>query len=187
MKKLHFLVLAVAIIAGTTAGAQTFTSIKMGLNSGYLSGFEGRDRLSGHIGLALHHRIDRNWSIQPEILFSGEGQVYISSDGEERTLALDYVQLPLMFQYHLAKPIFFEFGPQLGLLVSARDKGFEVLNVREDFAPAQLGLNLGIGLRATANIGFYGRYAFGLSDVSRFDNIVDQSRVGQLGMTIRLR
>jgi len=163
------------------------TGIKGGINSSNLSGFAGNNRLSGHIGVYFNNNLNRRWSIQPEILFSGEGQRYFS-DGEERTLALDYIQIPLMFQYHAVNQLYFEFGPQFGILASARDKGIDgSYNARSDFAPTQIGINLGLGLNVNSNIGFYGRYSFGLTDVSRFDNIIDQSGVGQVGMTIRLR
>jgi hypothetical protein len=188
MKKFLALVLvSTCIIQVLPTQAQYSAAIKGGINSGYLSGFEGNSRISGHIGLALHRSINRNWAFQPELLYSGEGQRYVSSEGEERTIALDYIQVPLMVQFFPVRQLYFEFGPQVGILTSARDKGHDVVNVNSDFTPAQLGFNLGIGVRANNNIGFYGRYCFGLTDVSRFDDIVDQSRVGQIGVSIQLR
>ena len=93
-----------------------------------------------------------------------------------------------MIQYFPVKQLYFEFGPQLGILASAQDKGGGTnYNVKDDFAPTQVGLNIGVGVKATYSLGFYGRYNFGLTDVSRFDNIVDHSYVGQLGMSIRLK
>ena len=186
-KKMILMMPAILCLSIFSLHAQVVAGLKGGLNSGYLSGFEGNSRISGHVGVFLHHTINRNWCFQPELLYSGEGQRYISSEGEERTIALDYIQVPLMMQYYPINQLYFEFGPQVGILASARDKGRDVVNVKSDFTHAQLGLNLGIGVNATRNIGFYGRYNFGLTDVSSFDDIVDESRVGQIGMTIRLR
>ena len=89
------MVLSVAVISilFSTVNAQQAIGIKGGLNMTSLSGFEGRDRISAHIGVFLHHTMNKNWCFQPELLYSGEGQRYMSG-GVERTLALGYLQLP---------------------------------------------------------------------------------------------
>lgn len=180
--------LVVLSMSFLSTSAQHAIGVKGGVNIAGLSEFTGRSRVSGHGGLFLHHTINKNWCFQPEILFSGEGQRYFS-DGQEHTLALNYLQVPLMIQYYPVPNIYFEAGPQFGVIVSARDKveGFDEphMNVKEDFSSGQVALGIGAGLKASEKIIFYGRYNFGLTDVTRFDNIVDHSRVGQLGVAIR--
>ena len=68
--------------------AQHAIGIKGGVNIANLSGFEGNSRVSVHGGVFLHHTINSEWCIQPELLISGEGQRYIDN-GEERTLSLN--------------------------------------------------------------------------------------------------
>ena len=191
MKKIAT-IFSVAVISlfGSTVNAQQAVGIKGGVNIASLSGFEGRSRISGHGGVFLHHTINRTWCFQPELLFSGEGQRYIANTGEERTLALGYLQLPLMVQYYPAPQVYLEAGPQFGLLLSAQDKVDDEsgnINAKDDFTAAQVALGLGIGFKATEQLILYGRYNFGLTDVTRFDNIVDHSNVGQLGIAIRLK
>ena len=180
------LLLAVMSLCISTANAQHAFGIKGGVNIANLSGFEGNSRVSAHAGVFLHHTINSVWCFQPELLFSGEGQRYFDNGGE-RTLALDYLQLPLMVQYYVVPQFYLEAGPQVGVLLSAQDKGDETahLNVKDDFSAAQIALALGAGFKATDQVIIYGRYNFGLTDVTRFDNIVDHSRVGQLGVAIR--
>ena len=183
-------ILSVAVMSlfFSTADAQQAVGIKGGLNIASLSGFEGRDRISGHAGLFLHHTINKNWCFQPELLYSGEGQRYMSG-GVERTLALGYLQLPLMIQYYPAPQVYLEAGPQFGLLLSAQDKVDDEsgeINAKDDFTTGQVAIGLGIGYKASEKLILYGRYNFGLTDVSRFDNIVDHSNVGQLGVAFRL-
>ena len=173
----------------STVSAQQAVGIKGGVNIASLSGFEGRSRVSAHGGVFLHHTINKNWCFQPELLYSGEGQRYFSN-AVERTLALSYLQLPLMIQYYPAPQIYLEAGPQFGLLLSAQDKVEDEagqINAKDDFTTAQVALGLGMGFKATEQLILYGRYNFGLTDVSRFDNIVDHSQVGQLGIAIRLK
>jgi hypothetical protein len=187
-KKIVITLLVASGLSFFTVTAQNAIGIKGGVNIASLSEFSGRSRISGHGGLFLHHTINKNWCFQPELLFSGEGQRYISN-GAEHTLALDYLQLPLMIQYYPVPKIYVEAGPQVGVLISAQDKIDEFdephANVKGDFSSAQVALGVGIGLKATEKIILYGRYNFGLTDVSVFDNIVDHSRVGQLGVAIR--
>jgi len=182
------LIAGISFLFNPVNAQETIVGIKGGLNSTFLTGYVGNNRVSGHAGFFLHNTINNRWCFQPELLYSGEGQRYFS-DGEERTLALDYLQVPLMIQYFPMRQLYFEFGPQVGILVSAQDKGMDGLNInaKNDFSAAQAGLNLGVGIKATNSIGFYGRYCFGLTDVSKFDNIVDHSQVGQIGLSVRLR
>ena len=188
MKKVTtILTVAVMSLFFSTVSAQQAIGIKGGLNIASLSGFEGRDRISGHAGVFLHHTINKNWCFQPELLYSGEGQRYMSG-GVERTLALGYLQLPLMIQYYPAPQVYLEAGPQFGLLLSAQDKVDDEsgeINAKDDFTTGQVAIGLGIGYKASEKLILYGRYNFGLTDVSRFDNIVDHSNVGQLGVAIR--
>src|SRR6185436_19806779 len=186
-KTTTFLLLAVFNLSFLISDAQQAIGLKGGVNIGSLSGFTGRSRISGHAGVFLHHTINKNWCFQPELLYSGEGQRYFSG-GDEHTLALDYLQLPLMIQYYPVPNIYLEAGPQVGVLLSAADKvdGLEGhSNVKGDFSSAQVAIGLGAGIKASEQILFYGRYNFGLTDVSKFDNIIDHSRVGQLGVAIR--
>lgn len=188
-KATTILSVAVMSLLFSTVNAQQAIGIKGGVSIASLSGFEGRSRISGHAGVFLHHTINKNWCFQPELLYSGEGQRYMSG-GVERTLALGYLQLPLMIQYYPAPQIYFEAGPQFGLLLSAQDKAEDEsghINAKDDFTAAQVGIGLGVGFKATEQLILYGRYNFGLTDVSRFDNIVDHSQVGQLGVAIRLK
>ena len=98
-----------------------------------------------------------------------------------------------MIQYYPAPNFYLEAGPQVGLLLSARDKVEEfdefdeepAINVKQDFSTAQVALAIGAGYKVTDKVILYGRYNFGLTDVSVFDDIVDHSRVGQLGIAIR--
>ncbi len=188
-KSIKFLLMGAFCISVIYVNAQQCTpGIKGGVNFASLTGFEGNPRIGAHAGFFVHKSINKSWCFQPELLYSGEGQRYLS-DGEERMLSLDYIQAPFMIQYFPIQQLYLEFGPQVGFLVSARDRGDNSpkVNVKSDFTNAQFGLNVGTGVYVTPNIGIYGRYSFGLTDVSKFDNIVDQSNVGQVGMMIRLK
>ena len=133
-KKLMFLLVCSSL--SFFLNAQFTAGLKGGVNFANLNGYNGDSRISLHAGLFLHHTINNRWCFQPELLYSGEGQHYFNSDGEERILALGYIQIPLMAQYFASRQLYFEAGPQIGILASARD--FPVrdgikLNVKNGF------------------------------------------------------
>jgi hypothetical protein len=167
------------------AQAQLTPGIKGGLNLTDVSNFNGDNRVSGHVGLFLHHTINSRWCIQPEVLYSGQGQKYNTGEGE-RTLALSYIQVPVMIQYYPVRQLYFEAGPQIAFLTSAKSKGDNGdVEVDGNYNKADFGLNLGVGIAATKQLGFYGRYNAGLTDISKNNNVTNMNRGGQLGMYVR--
>jgi hypothetical protein len=174
-------------LGGLVLQAQVTPGIKGGLNVADISNFNGENRVSGHVGLFLHHTINPNWCVQPEVLYSGQGQKYMTVNGE-RTLALSYIQVPVMIQYYPVKQLYFEAGPQVSFLTSANVKGEGADKVEVDgsYNKADFGINVGAGIAATHNLGFYARYNAGLTDITKNDNITRMNRGGQLGMYVRL-
>jgi len=173
---------------GLLARAQQITpGFKGGLNAANISNLDGDNRLSGHLGFFLHVKMNRNWAIQPELLFTGEGQRYWDNNARF-TWALNYVAIPLMIQYYPVPKFYLEFGPQLGIMVAARDKGPDGYNgnIKDYFHKSEAMLNLGMGFRANRMVGFYVRYGIGLSDLTPDDNYTYSNRVLQLGIDLRL-
>lgn len=168
--------------------AQTIVpGFKGGLNVANLSNTGDDNRISGHLGFFVHMKIAKGWAFQPEILYSGQGDRYWDA-GVRYTWALNYVNIPLMFQYYPVRNFYLEFGPQLGILAAARDKGPHGYNadISSGIRKADATLNLGMGVRATDQLGFYMRYGIGLSDVTLNDNYSYSNRVFQLGVDVRL-
>jgi hypothetical protein len=132
--------------------------------------------------------VNENLRIQPELLYSGEGQhykVYNNENVTEYTIALRYVQLPLVVQYFPVPSLYFEAGPQIGVLTGAYYKGAGIdhLNVKRSFGNTAFGMNLGMGVLINHQIGFYGRYCFGLTEITPFDNEINRSHTAQLGIS----
>jgi len=132
--------------------------------------------------------LKRGWYIQPEVLYSGEGVKYTSAFGD-RTLALSYVQVPVMFQYYPVSEFYVEVGPELGILASAyvKDNNNNKSNVTGDFNKANISLGVGAGFRATKELGVYLRYNAGLTDLQANNNTTNYSNVLQLGITVRVQ
>lgn len=186
MKNFSFLTL-LCLCCTFTQAQQIIPGFKGGFNIANLSNTGGDNRISGELGFFLHMKVARGWAFQPEILYSGQGQKYW--DGDARfTTALNYINIPLMFQYYPIRRFYLEIGPQLGILVAARDKGPGGYNadISGGIHKTDATLNMGFGIRANDMLGFYFRYGLGLSDVTRDDNYTYSNRVVQLGIDVRL-
>lgn len=190
-----------AHVHGQTIGsAQTATKSKtdvdgktgLGLKAGVnIASFTDsyKSRIGFHGGVFLNRTINKYFSIQPELLFSGEGRISIY-DGVEHTWVLNYVQLPLMLQVYPIKEFYLEAGPQVGVLISAADKidGDKTqADLKAIVSTAQLAIGVGLGFKATDNVTVYGRYNFGMTDITSYDAAVHHSNVGQVGIAVRFK
>jgi hypothetical protein len=186
MKKHVLVLLLLSITAGSLQAQKMRVGLKGGLNIADVSNSNGDNRLSGHLGLFLHSRLNSKWSVQPELLYSGQGQQFEIAN-EELTLALSYLQIPVMFQFRPIPQFYLEFGPQLGFLISANVKNDgDKTEVDDGYNKVDIGLGLGVGIQATSRLGFYARYIPGLSDISDEDNRDHYNRVAQIGVSVRL-
>ena len=169
-----------------TAKAQT-VGAKGGFNISDVSGMNGNSRVSGHAGLYFNSVLGKGWAIQPELLYSGEGEKYHTALGD-RVLALSYINVPVMFQYYPAKQVYVEFGPQLGVLASAgvKDTNGNKVDVRNDYSRFAMSAGLGVGIKATDQVGFNARYNFGLTDITVNNNAVNYSNCLQVGIAVRI-
>ncbi len=173
----------------TKAKAQ-IVGLKGGFSVADISGMGGSSRTSGHVGVFFNSPLSKasnNWYIQPEIMYSGEGNRFPTAAGD-RVIALSYINVPVMFQYYPAKQVYVEGGPQLGMLVGAGLKGGGgKLDVMSDYNRFALSMGLGVGLQATDKIGFDARYNFGLTDITANNNELNYSNVLQVGVAIRIK
>jgi hypothetical protein len=191
MKKYVLPLLLFCLVAHHSQAQKLTPGIKGGLNIADVSGFNGDNRLSGHAGFFLHSKINSKWSFQPEILYSGQGQRYwVGRD--EYTLALNYIQIPLMFQFYPVKQFYLEFGPQIGFLLSANVKNDDDKSeVDQYFKKVDAAIALGMGVQVTPMLGFYARYNAGIADISKNTNSLlyrdNYNRVGQIGVAISLK
>lgn len=193
MKSVKMLLLPAGIcFLFLTTAAQPRAGIKAGLNYAGLSGYNGDNLLSVHTGVFVHVTLNKNWRIQPELLYSGEGQHYLVYDNEhtiatKNTIALKYFELPLVVQYFPLPSLYVEAGPQLAVLAGAYSKGIgsDHMNVKRSFGNTQFGMNLGMGVLINPRLSIYGRYYFGLTDVTPYNTDRNRSHTGQLGIAFQ--
>lgn len=176
MKKLFFLTLALCTVL--VANAQKSKrdegiklGIKGGLNVANLMGDveEVAIRTSIHAGLVAEIIVSDKFSIQPELLYSGQG-ASDTRDGGGRT-KLDYVLIPVLAKFPIASGLSVEAGPQLGFLVSAKYKDNESNETVKDlYKTMDFGLDAGLEYELNSGVFFQGRYNLGLTDINNTDD-----------------
>jgi hypothetical protein len=121
----------------------------------------------GHAGVSYNIPIAKMFSIQPELLYSGEG-VRRKDTTFTSSVRLQYVQIPLMLQLNFSG-FYVEAGPQFGILAQAKssDKNTGISqkqNLKEEVKQTAFSVGGGLGYR-TEMIGFGVRYLKGISNL----------------------
>ena len=174
MKKLF---LGAAIAMSSLTFAQQF-GVKGGMNVSSLSDdatlSDQESKIGFNAGVFMNAPIAENFSIQPEVLYNNLG-AKLTEDSETSTLNLDYVTVPVMFQYNATPNFYLEAGPEFGFLVNSKVKsdnefteaiGNEIYK-KDNMNSFNFGLGLGAGYYFTPNIGITARYVAGFTDVTK--------------------
>ncbi len=133
-------------------------------------------RTAFHVGFVAEIVISETFSFQPELLYSAQGADYSEEGFEafEGTVTLDYLNVPLMAKFYVGEGFSLEAGPQIGLLLSAKDDyGDGEEDIKEYVKGTDFGVNLGVGYKMESGLNFSARYNLGLSndlDVDDFES-----------------
>ena len=115
-------------ISGTVAAQNVNFGIKGGLNLYNISQENNSrfDQKAGyHFGILAHIHVTDRFAMQPEIVYSVQGAKYAVA-GVETRVNLDYVNVPILFQYMFDNGFRLQAGPQAGFLNKAKSKTGDV-------------------------------------------------------------
>ncbi len=106
--------------------------VKAGLNVSSLtvdeSELKSTNKTGFTAGLMAEIPLAKNFSIQPELLYSQQGMKFSYSDSEVEnshytsTVKLNYLNIPVMLKYFVAKGFSLQAGPQIGILLKANNE-----------------------------------------------------------------
>lgn len=134
MKKILLFGAVFALTFTTVQSQEIPLGVKAGINFASIGGDDVEDvdgRTNFHIGGLVEIPLNEKFSIQPEILYSGQGaQMEYSESFTEmgmelfvkakQKLKMDYINVPIMAKYYIIPGLAVEAGPQVGFLVSAK-------------------------------------------------------------------
>ena len=179
MKKI-LLVTVIAVLGLTNVNAQEIQfGAKGGLNFASISGDNTGyvDPVTAfNFGLVAEIPISEKFYFQPELMYSGQGYSF-----NDDTIALNYLNIPLMGKYYLTKGFSLEAGPQIGFLLSAKN---DKTDVKDSFNTVDFGVNFGLGYKLDNGLNFGARYNLGLSDINNIDNSSNKNRIGEFQLSV---
>ncbi|WP_413998358.1 porin family protein [Flavobacterium sp. W1B] len=179
MKKI-LLVAVITVLGLANVNAQEIKfGIKGGLNFASISGdnTENVDLVTAfNFGVLAEIPISEKFSFQPELMYSGQGYSF-----NDDTIALNYLNIPLMGKYYLTKGFSLEAGPQIGFLMSAKN---DKTDIKDSFSTVDFGVNFGLGYKLNNGLNFGARYNLGLTDINNLDNSSNKNKNGVFQLSI---
>lgn len=195
MKKIF---LGAAIAMGSLAFAQQF-GVKGGANFSSINGGgsfnDAKGKVGFYAGAFMNAPIAQNFSIQPEVLYNNLGAKV--ANNSDYKLNMDYISIPVMFQYNATPEFYLEAGPQFSFLVNSKFSGpnntlvnlANQFNNKDNYNTFDFGLGLGAGYYFTQNIGITARYVAGFTDITNKDAFGSDAKVKnnnfQLGLAYK--
>lgn len=162
-------------------------------------------KIGAHLGAFANLKVGKKFAFQPEILFSMQGAkqtIDLYYNKQEANTRLNYLSIPLNFQFNIVEKVFIEAGPYFDFLLSA--KGDVVSNnnyfnnqttvvengknLKDYYDSFTFGVNFGTGYHINKQFSVYARYYLGLppaekSDVTgSFETISTKNRLLQFGV-----
>jgi opacity protein-like surface antigen len=167
MKKILLSAVAVLAFGFTNAQGVKF-GVKAALNVATVNGdFEDASSLIGfQVGGFAEIKVSDKFAVQPELMYSTQG-----ASGDNADLNLNYLNIPVMAKFYVAKSFSLEAGPQIGFLLSAKEAGEDA---KDFYSSTDFGLNFGAGFDFTENLSAGLRYNIGLSNVTDYGDIFDE-------------
>ena len=145
-------------------------------------------RASIYVGGLAHVHFSKYFAIQPELNYSCQGAMQ-NTDGGEVTRRLNYVTMPVLFQYMFDNGFRLQTGPQLGLLASAKLKSENTItNIKSDYTTGDFSWSFGASYLTPTGLGIDARYNLGINNINNTgssDRL--QNRVFQAGLFYQFR
>ncbi|MDO6390475.1 porin family protein [Pontibacter sp. BT731] len=140
-------------------GGVNFATLR-GSDADVLGNFKGLTTF--HAGVYTQFSLGNTFSIQPEALYSRKG-----IERNDSTFRFDYLEVPILAVFNITETVSVHLGPQVGVLMSAKEDDTEVsIEPLNTFA-----YGLAAGAEARLSIFRLGaRYNLGLEDLRKENN-----------------
>ncbi|KUJ61822.1 hypothetical protein AR687_11440 [Flavobacteriaceae bacterium CRH] len=185
----NILSLVTLLLFGVANAQDVKIGMKGGLNlsswSGDTEGINLKARFGINIGALAQIKLSDNFDIQPEVFYSTQGtkfknvQVNVNDWNYKGDIKLNfsYINVPVLFKYSADDKSFFEAGPQIGFLTSAKASAKLTQysptidqDVKKMFQSVEFGFVVGVGYNITQHLMTDLRYNIGLSNIAKTES-----------------
>lgn len=166
----NLFLLCIVLVSSSVFSQSLFDRLHFGVKAGgnysdfSNANFDTEGLPGFHAGAIIAFDINEKWSVQEDFLFSTQGAKIKGGISDGKDLKLSYISVPIVLKYKTSFGLYFEAGPQVGILASEDFK--ELTN--DDFAEKiDAGMVGGIGYQFPNGLGIGARYYYGLTDISK--------------------
>jgi hypothetical protein len=152
------------------ASAQVQFGVKAGYNLANLTISPSQSGVSSksdfNAGILASIPLFISCSLQPEVMYSGQGASFSDSFATGK-LNYGYLNVPVLFKYQHTSGLFAETGPQIGFLLSAKEKsGSQSADTKSNTQSTDFSWAFGVGYKIPKmNLGIDVRYNLGLTNL----------------------
>ena len=145
-------------------------NVSLGLKAGAsLTDIAGKDvnydnRFGFHAGIFANIGFARLFAFQPEVIYSQKGGR--NPGNNDAGVRLHYIDVPLAFHVN-TDGFFFEAGPQIGFLLSAKDESGSVSTTSNRYKDVDFGYLGGLGYQLKHGLGVGLRYNGGFTNIPK--------------------
>lgn len=189
MKKILLVIISALSLSFTNAQPQF--GVKAGVNITTITG-DGANIFSSsvaaHAGVQANFALDKQFSLQPELMLSIEGAKF-STNGVTGRMSGTFINVPLLAQYNAGQGFILQTGPQLGLLMSANQKVTNQAseNIKDQLKSTNFSWAFGTGyIPKASKVGFNIRYNLGISNINANPGPTNRTSAWQVGTFIML-
>lgn len=189
MKTIKKLVLLFLLIPSITNAQEHFNwGLKEGISRSQVSGnmYKGFHKSGFAGGAFIKARLFGNWTAAIDVMYTECGSMrrsnYTSGYVNSYFLQLNYIQIPLLFQYHISR-VGIEFGPGYGLLMRTKEiivtDGISYPGTKR-FNKDEININFGVTYSFSSRFGYSIRYTNSIVPIRRNgDNSAKWFQYGQ--------
>ena len=181
------ILLSALLISNSNLLAQEHeVAIKGGININDLGGksIPLYSTLGFHGGFYYERIISSYFSIQPELTISLQGAAFDRSN--DTKLNYTYLNIPLLGKFYLVDDLAFEIGPQLGVLLSAKEvSDFGNIDISDQVRNTDFSVIFGLGYKYRGRTSLTFRYNLGISNTNLQDVVYEArltNRVFQISL-----
>ncbi len=182
MKK--FFLTAIVALGFLPSKAQVMIGPEAGVNFSTLSNTDTEDEIlvGAHAGLKAQIPVTSSFNVKPGVIYSYQGTKFDVSP--EQKIKLQYINVPILFDYTWRTGLFAETGPQIGFLIDSKTEvNDNETDINDDTEDVDFSWAFGVGYKSPANLGIHARYNLGLTDVfTQNDGDAIRNSVFQVGL-----
>ena len=191
MKKLTIALMCIILASSAAMAQKTFTfgpKVGVDLTHFWGSGTKFYDsnnvQLNYQVGVFAEDRASNHFAIAPEVVFASQGGIIkdygIPSGIYKVIYTTNYINVPLMMKFYVAKAVSIDFGPQIGFNVYSKSRGkweetkdeYNTIDRKKFTNTFDFGLGLGATYNIASDVFVQARYTLGLTKIFKDEDPV---------------